>query len=199
VPKFSYWTAATGGVLAGTSQSGTFSYLGYTPDAFNTLYVSLTDTTSGCVSDRTASVDVYASTPDVFTISKTGTVNSCQGRIETLSVTSTIASYDSYTWAPTTNLYTDAAATIPYTGGYATTVYYKRSTSVASETITASAANSVTLCSNGASVTFVVSANPVVSFATATPSALCSGSSVALNGNVYPTTPPTYTAPPVCY
>jgi hypothetical protein len=196
VPKYSYWTAATGGALAGTSQTGTFSYLSYTADVFNTLYVSLTDTTSGCVSDRTASVDVYASTPDVFTISQTGTVNSCQNRIETLSVTSTVASYDSYTWAPTTNLYTNAAATTPYTGGNATTVYYKRSTSVASETITASAANSITTCSNGASVTFAVSANPTVSFATASPAALCSGSSVSLDGNTYPTTSPTYTAPP---
>ena len=47
------------------------------------------------------------------------------------------------TWAPTTNLYSDAAATIPYTGGNATTVYVKSSIGVPTTTYTATATSSL--------------------------------------------------------
>jgi hypothetical protein len=62
------------------------------------------------------------------------------------------------TWAPLTDLYTDAAATIPYTGTNATTVYVKSSTiGTQTYTVTSTAA---TTCFTTATVDVEVSALP---------------------------------------
>ncbi|NVN94312.1 MAG: T9SS type A sorting domain-containing protein [Bacteroidetes bacterium] len=56
-------------------------------------------------------------------------------------------------WAPTSGLYTDAAATIPYTGSYATTVYANPSSNT---TYTATATSLIGGCTNSGSVNVVL-------------------------------------------
>ncbi|MFY7884246.1 MAG: GEVED domain-containing protein, partial [Dolichospermum sp.] len=175
IPIYNFFTTSTGGTSLATNTTGSYSYVGATINDFNTLYVSVRDSATGCTSARTQSVDVFASDPDPISVSTGATKSTCVGRIETISVTSPLANYDSYVWSPTTNLYTNAAATIPYTGDSRTTVYYKRSSSSASDVITLNTNNSVTTCSNAATITFTVNTNPVLTNATATPATVCSG------------------------
>jgi hypothetical protein len=77
---------------------------------------------TGCESARVP-VTATINPGPAFSVAKDSLI--CNGAITTLSVESNVANFDSYTWTPTTDLYTDAAATIPYTGGSATTVYAK--------------------------------------------------------------------------
>lgn len=205
-PTYKFYTVASGGSPIETNSTGNYTYNGATFDATNTLYISVTDGLTGCESDR-VQCDVYVNAPATFSIYHSGSVNTCVNRIDTLNVTSTLGNYETYTWSPTTNLYTDAAATTPYTGGNATTVYYKNGSVTTGEKITASAVNTTTSCSATDTVRFVVNANPLVTSATATPSAACSGSTVTLNGQSIPasagtatigasaTTTSTYNAP----
>lgn len=178
---YKWYTASSGGTSIATG--ATYIYAGYTAGATNTLYVSATNTSTGCEGSRTQ-INVAASTPPALTISKTGTVGTCVNRIETLTVTSNTADYNSYVWSPTTNLYIDAAATTAYNGGSATTVYYKRGSTNASDAIQLTAQQSSgSFCTNTVSVAFNVQANPTITSVTATPTgAVCSGSTVALNG-----------------
>jgi tRNA G46 methylase TrmB len=182
---YKWYTQASGGTAISGATSSTYTYTGYTTGATNTLYVSVVST-SGCESARTAA-SVTVSTPPVLTLSRSGNVSMCLGTIQTLSVTSTISNYDSYTWSPTTNLYTDAAATTPYTGGYATTLYYKRGTSTTGEAITVAAANSGSNCATSVTVTMVVNVNPTITSLTASQSTICSGSSVTFTAASTPT------------
>lgn len=64
-------------------------------------------------------------------------------------------------WAPTTNLYTDAAATIPYNGENLTTVYFKSAVAASTVNYTATASSSLG-CSRVATV-------PVTVYQTAAP------------------------------
>jgi hypothetical protein len=130
---------------------------------------------TGCESNRTM-VAANVSAPPALSLSTTTTV--CANVISTVSVTSIIANYDSYVWAPLTNLYSDAAATTPYTGGTATAVYYK-SAVAGSTTYTVNATNSGSGCANIASTTRTTDV-PVIN-ATATPSMVCSGAAVTLS------------------
>jgi hypothetical protein len=124
------------------------------------LYTSLTsiyqyyfynwNISTGCESARVPVVATVL-TPDPLTISSVPAQN-CNNAIVPLSVSSALANYDNYSWAPLTNLYTDAAATIPYTlGGNASTVYVK-SNVAGSTTYTCSGFNSATNCANTATV-----------------------------------------------
>lgn len=178
---YKWYTASSGGTSIATG--ATYIYVGYTAGATNTLYVSATNTSTGCEGSRTQ-INVAASTPPALTISKTGTVGTCVNRIETLTVTSSTADYNSYVWSPTTNLYIDAAATTAYNGGSATTVYYKRGSTNASDAIQLTAQQSSgSFCTNTVSVAFNVQANPTITSVTATPTgAVCSGATVTLNG-----------------
>ena len=85
------------------------------------------------------------------------------------------------TWAPTTNLYSDAAGTTPYTPGTKdTVVYYKRSSISSADTIYATATDGV--CTSIKTAILTVNTNPVITAKTATPASACSGSTVTLNG-----------------
>jgi hypothetical protein len=76
------------------------------------------------------------------------------------------------TWAPTTDLYTDAGATVAYTGTAATTVYHKG----ASNTYTATA--TIGICTKTATSTITVNAPVLPTFFN--PVAICAGGVVAL-------------------
>ncbi|MFY7883584.1 MAG: hypothetical protein ACOVOV_01925, partial [Dolichospermum sp.] len=182
---YTFYNVPTGGTKLDSNTTGIYQML--TPDQgnINTVYVAVTSP-SGCVSATRTQFDVYANVPATLSLSQS-TVSSCVGRVEALSVATGLSDYDTYTWSPTTNLYTNLAGTIPYTGGSATTVYYKRSSATTSETITVTAVNTTSGsgnegCTNTASVIMTVNANPVITSATATPASVCSGGAVALNG-----------------
>ncbi len=183
---YSFYSVPTGGTKLDSNTTGIYKMLAPVQGIINTVYVAVTNT-SGCVSATRTQFDVFANIPATLSLSQS-TVASCVGRVETLSVTSTLSDYDSYTWSPTTNLYTNAAATVAYNGtGNPTTIYYKRSSATASETITLTAVNSTSGsgnegCTNTASAIFTVNANPTIASATALPASVCSGGNVTLTG-----------------
>lgn len=181
---YKFYTVPSAGTAIATNTTGIYTNTTPVVGDFNTVYVSVTDVNTGCTSDRTQ-IDVFANTPADLGISQS-TVSTCVGRWDSLSVTTGSSDYDVFTWAPTTNLFTNTTGT-PYTGGSATKVYYRRNTATASETITLTAVNTTSGsandgCTNVASAIFTVNANPTIAIATATPSSVCSGSSVTLNG-----------------
>jgi len=107
---------------------------------------------SGCEGTR-VQVAATVTPPPALTVTADKTI--CNNAIHQLSVTSTLADFDSYVWSPATGLFTDAAATIPYTGTSATTVYVKNSTA-GSTIYTVTATNNTSNCVNTATSTVVV-------------------------------------------
>ncbi|MFY7886108.1 MAG: hypothetical protein ACOVOV_14815, partial [Dolichospermum sp.] len=178
---YKWYTVASGGTPIKTETNNTGSTSDTLQDYVignNTLYVSQTGST-GCESDRTQ-IDVNVTNPPTLVVSQSDSVQTCQNKIETLTVTTGALDFTSFVWTPITNLYTDAAATVAYNGtGNPTTVYYKRSSAVAAEAITLTATAGA--CTNSSVVVFKVGANPVVSAATASPAALCPNATVTLN------------------
>lgn len=153
----------TNGYISGTST--TYYYL------YNWSYTA----TVNCIGPRVP-VTATVNAPPAFTI--TGNKTSCNNAIVPLTVTSTQSSFNTYTWSPATNLYTDANATVPYVAGAsATTVYYKSNTAGA-VTITANAANSTTQCAAVATTTLTVL--PASATAIATPASICYSGSTTL-------------------
>lgn len=132
---------------------------------------------TGCESPRTA-VTASVTTPAALTVTSGTTV--CTGSVYTLNITSSLSSYDSYIWSPASNLYTDAAATVLYSGGSATTLYYMSSLN-SSSVYTVTANNSVDGCANTASVSMASTMPSII--ASATPTTVCSGSTVNLAAN----------------
>lgn len=80
---------------------------------------------SGCEGTRVP-VTATVNPPPALTVSADQVV--CNNVTTPLSVTTGGASYNTYIWAPQTDLFTDAGATVPYTGTSATTVYAKTTT-----------------------------------------------------------------------
>ncbi|MER3470004.1 MAG: hypothetical protein C4330_01385 [Chitinophagaceae bacterium] len=162
-----WYTTASGGTPVGT---GT---LFFTPvlNATTTYYVSASST---CESPRVAVLAIVNPGP-TFSVSPASTV--CNASIVPLTVTSTQTNFDSYTWTPTTGLFTDAAATIPYTGGSATTVYMKQ-TAAGTYTYVANANNSTTSCTGIDSVKVTVL--PASVSLTASPSQICVSGSTTI-------------------
>lgn len=121
-----------------------------------------------CSSPRVL-VTATVNTPPAFGI--TGTQTICNNTVAAMSVTSTLSSYNTYTWAPSTGLYTDAAATVAYTPGTsASTVYYKSTTAGATK-YTCTANNTTSLCA--ATDTAWITNLPSSMTTTATPANLC--------------------------
>lgn len=121
-----------------------------------------------CSSPRSL-VTATVNTPPGFSISNDHTI--CNNTIDTLSVLTGTTSFNTYTWSPATNLFTDAAATIPYTAGTsATRVYYKSATAGSTNYI-ATANNSTTLCA--AADTVIITNMPATAAALATPASIC--------------------------
>ena len=152
--------------------------LGVNTITFNTPYVW--DGVSNIILDiRNTGADLtnnsstyYTATPDNKTVSSVtstsfGSSNAyvASNPTGTLSLRRLNTTFDwvssqptTVTWAPLTDLYTDAAATIPYTGTNATTVYVKSSTiGTQTYTVTSTAA---TTCFTTATVDVEVSALP---------------------------------------
>jgi hypothetical protein len=109
-----------------------------------------------CESPRTV-VSAIVNAPPAFAISANKTI--CNNAIETLSVTSNLPDYDSYTWSPLRALYSDAAATSPYSGTNASTIYLKSDTAKVYKVI-GLASNSTTGCQNRDTVDITVMPNP---------------------------------------
>ncbi len=122
----------TAGLLAGSANTNTYYY-------FYNWQVG-----SGCESPRTAVTASITPAP-AFDITNTTTV--CNNAVVPLQVNSSLASFDSYTWAPLTGLFADPNATVPYTGGSTSIVFAKIGTA-GTYTYIATADNSGTNCQN---------------------------------------------------
>ena len=155
-------------------QSGTSSNFTTSINNTTTWYVSAFDGT--CESPRVALTQTVTSPPLLSVTVPTAAI--CGDVIETLQITSTVSDYSSYIWSPNTNLYTDASATIPYTGGNASTLYYK-SSATSSVNYSIVATSSVSGCVNTTSTS--ASTEVLNIFASANPTAVCSGSQVNLS------------------
>jgi len=121
-----------------------------------------------CSSPRTLVV-ATVNTPPTFTV--TANKTACNNAITPISVTSALGNFNTYTWSPVANLYTDAAATVAYTAGTNASTVYMKSGTAAATTYTATANNSTTLCAAVSTITVTVL--PASVTAVATPSALC--------------------------
>ena len=175
---FKWYAAATGGVALQSSTSATYTTA---IGATTTFYVSELGT-NGCESARTP-ITVTITAAPTLTITAGATV--CNNDIYALTPTSTLANFNSYTWTPNANLFTNAAATTPYTSGSAATVYLKSST-VGANIVTCSSNNSATACSNTASVTVNVLPTTIAATA-ATTTPLCVSGSTTLSIAAIPT------------
>lgn len=128
-----------------------------------------------CESPRQAVAATLGSSP-AFSVAATTPV-ACNNGITELKMISAASLYDTVSWTPVANLYTDAAATIPYTGGNTLSVYAK--TSVAGQqAIEAKAYNTVTNCGNLDTARFYVL--PATARATANPTDICVSGSTDL-------------------
>jgi hypothetical protein len=119
----------------------------------------------GCVGSRVPVVATIT-TPPALTTSGSKTI--CSNAIDSIQVTSGAASFNTFVWSPTTNLYTDAAGTIPYSGTNVQKVYVRGGTGKTGYTITAT--NSTTSCAN--IITDTIYILPVATL-TASKSELC--------------------------
>ena len=179
----------SGNVFPYNSTSGAVSVTGgWTGTASSTSYYWFynLNVSSGCESARSM-VTATVTAPPALTLSSSAAICAGSG-IATLSVTSTLSDYDSYSWTPTTGLFTDAAATVPYTGT-ASTVYVKSiNDGVLSYNVNAN--NSVSGCATIASASVAIKAAPTTISLTANPNPVCAGSTVSLSAvpNAVPVT-----------
>lgn len=128
-----------------------------------------------CSSPRVA-VTATVNTPPTFTIAGSQTV--CNNAAAMMNVTSTLASFNTYVWTPSANLYTDAACTVPYIAGASASTVYAKTTTAGTITYTCTANNSTTLCASTA--TAVVTTLPSSVTVTATPANMCNSGATTL-------------------
>jgi hypothetical protein len=107
---------------------------------------------TGCESPRQAVLATISPAP---ALGLTGNTTICNNAVLPLTVTTPLSNFDTYTWAPLTGLYTDAAGTIPYTGTSASTVYIKNATG-GTYTYVATANHLASSCQNIDSVKITV-------------------------------------------
>lgn len=130
--------------------------------------------TGSCSSPRVA-VTATVTTPPAFAITENQTL--CNDAVGTLTVTSTLSDFDTYTWTPQTNLFTDISCTTPYAAAANASTVYVKSATPGVTIYTCTANNSVSLCANTATSTVTVL--PEAPVITATPDVLCvSGTSL---------------------
>ena len=177
---YKWYAAASGGTAISGATSNTYTPTSYTGGATNSYWATVTNS-GGCESGRTQ-VSIFVSNPPSIA-TQTSAATICANGIVSITLTAgTIGSFNTITWTPTTNLYTDAGATTAYIGGHAATVYYKRSTAVTGDVITATGTQTGTPdCITTATASIIVYANPSITTTTATPSSVCSGNLVTLN------------------
>jgi hypothetical protein len=180
------FTSASGGGISGfireSSTGYTYPYTlagvgsitsAYTSGPSSSYYYYFYDwqVSTACESSR---VPVLATVTTPPTLSTVANSTICNNEIKMLNVTSNLADFDVYTWAPQAGLFEDAAATIPYTGGNFNTVYLKSSVG-STTTYTVSGLNTTTGCLNSATTTQTIMPNVTI---TASPEDICvSGSS----------------------
>lgn len=129
-----------------------------------------------CSSPRQA-VAVTINPAPAFDITNDKTV--CNNAVTALTVNTGSNNYDSVTWSPVTNLYTNAAATTAYVAGaHAATVYYKNGTA-GTTMFTANAHNTTTHCANMDTVK--IQTLPASITALATPGIVCESGTSVLN------------------
>lgn len=138
---------------------------------------------STCSSPR-STVTVTVNTPLAFSIAGNKTL--CNNGIDSLSVTSTLSNYDSYTWSPVTGLFNDAACTSAYVAGSnKNKVYVKYGTPGLIKYI-CTANNSTSFCSNLDSAKIITL--PAAVTVLATPSSICVSGSATLTMTPAPST-----------
>lgn len=148
--KSLYYYADASGVCANTAGSTTT----YRP---NTRF----NISAGCASARVPVVATVTPAPALDI-----TVDSviCNDITKAITLTTPAANFDQYTWAPVTNLYTDAAGTIPYITGTSASTVYVRTANSGALTYTVSAHNTTTSCTAADTVnTFVQPGNITIS------------------------------------
>jgi len=140
-PIFNWYLVPTGGTpISGVTGN---TYTGLPISVTTIFYVAEYDGT--CESVR-ATVTATVGAAPALTITPSQTV--CNNSVATLTVTSTLADFDNYTWSPTDDLFTDAACTVPYVAATNySTVYVKSATGI-TRTYTCNSLNSGTLCTN---------------------------------------------------
>jgi len=129
---------------------------------------------AGCEGTRVPVVATI-STPPSLALSGNKTI--CNGVIDSVMVSSAAANFNSYTWSPTTGLFTDAACTIPYTGTNALKLYVMN-TVPGKTAYKCTANNTATSCANEVADTVVVMPEPI---AAANPAQFCLTGSAVLS------------------
>lgn len=144
--------------------SGTYSSV-YHPELY--YYFYNWRVTMGCETSR-AEVLASVNVPPDLTISGSKTI--CTNEVYQIDVTNPLIQFDSYTWSPVENLFTDAACTQPYVAlTYASTVYFKATQGITTS-YTCAAFNSTNLCTNYTStIITVIPAATIMS----TPDGIC--------------------------
>jgi hypothetical protein len=160
---FNWYAASTGGVALQSSTSATYQS---TVASTTTFYVSESGT-NGCESPRTAVTVTVGSAP-ALTLSSSS-VNICIGATSsTISLTSSVSSFNSYTWSPATNV-----------SGNENTGWTFNPTSTTTYTLTAN--NVSTGCSNVVTLTVTVNPLPLITSVTTSADPICEGSSTTLS------------------
>jgi len=169
-PTFKWYSAATGGTLLQNSTSVTYTT---SISATTTFYVAVVGTNT-CESARTA-VTVTVTQPDAIS-AVTSVPAICLGQSVTLTAANTATTPTqtySYSWACAT---TGSGATSANTNNPASVT----PTAAGSYTYTVTATDGG--CSAVNTVVVTVNALPNITSATATPSAVCSGGNISLEG-----------------
>ena len=174
---YNWYASAAGGTPLQSGPSNTFTS---TIGATTVLYVSVTDISTGCQS-ATSPVTVTVVAPPVLSLSA-ASLTSCNGIASPL-LTLSAQGYDGFVWSPAGGVNGSAATGYTFTAN-ATTTY--------NLVATQSTGN---LCSNTASVNLTVNPNPLITSATATNNAVCSGSTVNLTAASVPIPPFSATTP----
>jgi hypothetical protein len=131
---------------------------------------------TGCEGTRVPVV-ANVNAPPALALSANQTV--CNNVIATLSVTTGGGSFNTFTWLPVTNLFSDAACTVPYVAGTSATTVYARSTTAGSTTYTVTATETGgAQCVNTATTT--LSIQPNVTGVTPTSSQICNSGTVTM-------------------
>ncbi|PSK92065.1 T9SS type A sorting domain-containing protein [Taibaiella chishuiensis] len=185
---------------AGNTGNGSGTTTRYTTTSFNSVYVRYADnrTPAGAASFDTATIGTTAAysdrpnvifggqtvcasprstvsatvnTPPVFTVNDT--LTACNNAVTTLNVTSPLANFNTYTWSPATNLYTNAAATTPYVAGASASTVYLKSGTAGPVSYIATANNATTLCAAADTSNIVVLPAAGAIAAIANPGTLC--------------------------
>ncbi len=121
-----------------------------------------------CESPRQEVLATVAQAPELI-ISDSKTI--CIGEIYPLSVNSPLIQYETFTWSPATNLFTDAACTVPYVAGTsASTVYVKAASGSITPYVCKGSNSTGMMCENyDTAVVTVIPAAAIVS----QPEAIC--------------------------